>query len=660
MKRFLKQEKRYIRRLTKNGVSLVCLALMFALMVGMLLGTVGGTISISSKAVAEMEDEVSAPPEPSGGSSGGSSSGTSPSGGSSSDGSGSGPQERSDPADDEDDSTTLIGDIEGDPSGPEGEPGAGSTEPGVEGETPEQEETSGEGETSGGEETLDEGEPSGGEETPDEGEISGGEETPDEGETSGGEETPDEGETSGGEETPDEGEPSGGEETPDEGETSGEEENALPEEDLRPSGSAPGEGGGSGDTGEQTEVSEPEGEPEAEPEDTSEGETEGEPEGTSEGEPEGTSEGEPEEEQTGSAGSEGEENGGGLTEELLPSGFAPDGGDGTGGDDIIAEPISAGPTDDMMLMSSLGGAEEPMLMGALDEPVGSGDVVEAYAIPAGMAYIKEIGADFSYSNDATNNAITNALKDALTYIKSLYEEPGTPSEKTATIVVGNGVYQGGLSIAGSDGDTVLKDLIDSILNISGTDSASTMRLNIVAEDAIDGDGNIHENSAGGAQLEGDVKVEFEGLNVMLAGLYLSTRGLVSVNGAESFSYYGTSQDDVVDMELTDVEKEIVVRTGAGDDKVSVKVHKKPTVKAEISLQQGYQEAFQSLTSLTSTEFAELPTEIQNAITTIIDNIESLVLDPSLDFEPIAIDISLGLGNDLAEFKLIDSTDLKLG
>ena len=105
-------------------------------------------------------------------------------------------------------------------------------------------------------------------------------------------------------------------------------------------------------------------------------------------------------------------------------------------------------------MSALG-AEEPMLMGALDEPIGSGDVVEAYAIPAGKAYIKEIGADISYANDATNNAITNALKDALTYIKSLYQEPGTPSEKTATIVVGNGVYQNGLSIAGSDADTCL-------------------------------------------------------------------------------------------------------------------------------------------------------------------------------------------------------------
>ena len=78
-------------------------------------------------------------------------------------------------------------------------------------------------------------------------------------------------------------------------------------------------------------------------------------------------------------------------------------------------------------------------MGALDEPIGSGDVVEAYAIPAGKAYIKEIGADISYANDATNNAITNALKDALTYIKSLYQEPGTPSEKTATIVVGRAV-----------------------------------------------------------------------------------------------------------------------------------------------------------------------------------------------------------------------------
>ena len=94
-------------------------------------------------------------------------------------------------------------------------------------------------------------------------------------------------------------------------------------------------------------------------------------------------------------------------------------------------------------------------------PVGQDDTVEAYAIPAGGAYIKEIGADITFSNDAENNAITNAMQSALTYIKSLYEGPEAPQQpKTATIIVSDGIYQGGLNISSEAGSgSVLAGLI---------------------------------------------------------------------------------------------------------------------------------------------------------------------------------------------------------
>ena len=345
---------------------------------------------------------------------------------------------------------------------------------------------------------------------------------------------------------------------------------------------------------------------------------------------------------------------------LLPSdGTAPT---GEGQQDIVAVPELAG-LDAALQLAGQDAATLPEGAQLLAEgdttPVGQDDTVEAYAIPAGSAYIKEIGADITFSNDAENNAITNAMQSALTYIKSLYEDPEAPQQpKTATIIVSDGIYQGGLNISSEAGSgSVLAGLIAEILGLN-EEQASEIQINIIAEDAVAEDGSFTAEGEGGAQLEGDVNINFEGLDVVLAGLYLSTRGMVNVEGAESVTYYGTTQDDVVDIDVHNVTESVKVDTGKGDDRVDVRVEKRPNLEFAIELEEGWQTAFEGISSVASIE--ELPAGLKEVMTNLLNSIDNLVIDEALDAAPLKVDIDLGLGNDTLDFTLVDTTDLALG
>ena len=91
---------------------------------------------------------------------------------------------------------------------------------------------------------------------------------------------------------------------------------------------------------------------------------------------------------------------------------------------------------------------------------------------------------------------------------------------------------------------------------------------------------------------------------MLAGLYLSTRGMVNVEGADSVTYYGTTQDDVIDMTVRNVADSVKVDTGKGDDRVDVRAEKRPNLEFAIELEEGWQAAFEGISSVASIE--ELP------------------------------------------------------
>ncbi|MDY5348885.1 MAG: hypothetical protein SPG80_04995, partial [Candidatus Ventricola sp.] len=299
----------------------------------------------------------------------------------------------------------------------------------------------------------------------------------------------------------------------------------------------------------------------------------------------------------------------------------------------------------------------PVLLAAADEgeaPVGQDDVVEAYAIPAGIAYIKEI-AGSKYTNDTENNAIQNALVDALTYIKSLYDGEGSTAQKEATIVVSEGTYQGGIDLEGKQSGTSLQSiLINQILGLNQGNTQSNIKINIVAEDALDENGNATANGDGTARVEGNINIDFKGLDIVLAGLYLSTRGMVNVENADSVTYYGTTQDDVVEMNVSNVTKSVHVDTGKGDDRVTVTAKKKPTVKVEFSVNDSMKSSFDSIKNMTS-----VPQELQNLVTDVLTNTEAQIND-QLSAAPLVLNIDLGLGNDTAKIKLIDSTDLLMG
>jgi hypothetical protein len=138
-----------------------------------------------------------------------------------------------------------------------------------------------------------------------------------------------------------------------------------------------------------------------------------------------------------------------------------------------------------------------------------------------------------------------------------------------TIVVSNGVYAGGIKLiipapVGETGD-------------GSPEPAGKMLLQIIAEDAYttDEDGNItpNANSAGGVDVEGDL--DFDGINLLLAGLYLSLRSTINAKNADTVTYFGTSQDDEVKINLDNVSDSIFIDSGGGDDVLDISVSQSP-------------------------------------------------------------------------------------
>ena len=227
--------------------------------------------------------------------------------------------------------------------------------------------------------------------------------------------------------------------------------------------------------------------------------------------------------------------------------------------------------------------------------------VEAYAIPAGSAYIHEISKEVKYTNSADNNgnAINEAMADALTYLRDLYkDEQSAGEERVATIVVQDGLYLDGLDLSEESANGVLTTLIKELLDVKNTSTlGGDLTIRIVAQDAIveDEQGkivDIHAQSEGNVKLEGGIHIDVQGLNILLAGLYLSTRDTVSIHNADSVEYYGTQQDDTINLSVSNITGDtrantihIQVDSGAGNDTVTLEVRRKPNVTATVQATQ---------------------------------------------------------------------------
>ncbi|MGI6421230.1 MAG: hypothetical protein ACOX0N_03360 [Syntrophomonadaceae bacterium] len=215
---------------------------------------------------------------------------------------------------------------------------------------------------------------------------------------------------------------------------------------------------------------------------------------------------------------------------------------------------SADSDEDLSLMTmGLSSQEDPSTGTPADEEV----TLPEYQIPSGSAYI--VGSeDTVYYNTATQNAIQQAVEAAKAAAAS-----------QVTIVVSNGVYAGGIKLiipapVGETGD-------------GSPEPAGKMLLQIIAEDAYttDEDGNItpNANSAGGVDVEGDL--DFDGINLLLAGLYLSLRSTINAKNADTVTYFGTSQDDEVKINLDNVSDSIFIDSGGGDDVLDISVSQSP-------------------------------------------------------------------------------------
>ncbi len=293
------------------------------------------------------------------------------------------------------------------------------------------------------------------------------------------------------------------------------------------------------------------------------------------------------------------------------------------------------------------------------EVTGQDDEVEIYDLPAGSAYILEIGEDFVFTNTAEGNAVQNAMKDALTYIRSLYEDGETHPDRTATIVVQDGTYEGGLNLD-SEQNNVLTDLIMEILGLQQNSANSSIPLNlrIVAHDAFtmsdSGEISFHADSAGNVNLEGDINVQLQNLNLSLAGIYLSTRGLIKVKNADSVTYYGTVRDDSVELEVSRVGGAVRVDTGAGNDSVKAAVSKRPNVSVSMTVDESIVSSFQELLTL---DTAVIPDALKDLALELTRAIDKGVFDALSDPHIMEVAVELGAGNDVSDIKLIDSTDI---
>ena len=294
--------------------------------------------------------------------------------------------------------------------------------------------------------------------------------------------------------------------------------------------------------------------------------------------------------------------------------------------------------------------------------------VEAYAIPAGSAYIHEISKEVKYTNSADNNgnAINEAMTDALTYLRDQYK--AAPEEdRVATIVVQDGQYLGGLNLEQQSSGSLIAGLIKDLLDLKKDNAnGGELTLRVVAHDAVveDEQGKIvqiNAQSEGNVKLDGGVNINIQGLNTLLAGLYLSTRDLVSIRNAGSVEYYGTQQNDTINLSVTDITGStdgtihIKVDSGDGNDTVILEVRRKPNVRATVSVNQEQVETLSQVPSLVSTDttFDDVRPVIETLKNILVEGINGSQGDPAT----VGVDVKLGAGEDVGSIKLIDASDV---
>ena len=200
-------------------------------------------------------------------------------------------------------------------------------------------------------------------------------------------------------------------------------------------------------------------------------------------------------------------------------------------------------------------------------------------------------------------------------------------QKYITVVVQDGTYTGGLNIDNSgNAESIVVNIVahDAYEHNEGdgtitapaadgeqTDGSETTESGEEAPNAVypvptvtNSNGKtvidnaaINTDSAGGVKLEGGVSVK--NVELLLAGIYLSLKEQqenkeaadaaageesnqnIKVENADSFTYYGTSKDDTVNISMTDV-KNATINSGNGDDTLDINTTMSPNVQLDTS------------------------------------------------------------------------------
>ena len=155
----------------------------------------------------------------------------------------------------------------------------------------------------------------------------------------------------------------------------------------------------------------------------------------------------------------------------------------------------------------------------------------------------------------SDNAIQKAVNSALEKI--------TADTKSVTVTVGAGTYNGDVNIAATE----------SLAAIFENNQDFT--LYILGEGSYDkpADGEIIDKDTVGAQGGTDVilkgSINIDGINVTLAGIYLSMGNKLNVTGGSDVTVFGTTGRDGVDAVLRGEGNSLTVDTGAGNDTLTV-------------------------------------------------------------------------------------------
>jgi hypothetical protein len=163
---------------------------------------------------------------------------------------------------------------------------------------------------------------------------------------------------------------------------------------------------------------------------------------------------------------------------------------------------------------------------------------------------------------------------------------------------------------------------------------------------------FNANGSGMAQVEGDVL--FKGFDVIMAGLYLATKNLVSASDADSFTYYGTAQDDQVDLTLTNIAETADVDLGDGDDRLDLTINQNPTVDISATA-----DLVTALSDVTTLDPGASPAELLGQVNQLGSTINGAVSGEVSAPKTVKVNVRGGKGNDEIAVTQVNSTDVDI-